>query len=69
MEIKTGELTEPTKNQIQKPNFKNQQLEARKLHYNSCDKIIYLKRSTNYDQRLRFSRFVFEKGLFQNDLT
>ena len=64
MEIKTGELTEPTKNQIQKPNFKNQQ-----LHYNSCDKIIYLKRSTNYDQRLRFSRFVFEKGLFQNDLT
>ena len=31
IEIKTRELTEPTANQIQKPNFKNQQLEARHI--------------------------------------
>ena len=29
MEIKTRELTEPAINQIQKPNFKNQQLKVR----------------------------------------
>ena len=28
MEIKTRELTEPTVNQIQTPNFKNKQLEV-----------------------------------------